>query len=68
MIRQGRASAFLLLLNFGGLRPPPKKCFREGKKTEKKNCYLYIPDEKSHGLGTQREPCKNNGLFPTILG
>ena len=31
-----------------------------------------LPDEKSHGLGTQRESCKEgvkkNVVFPTILG
>ena len=36
----------------------------------KQNC--YIPDEKSDGLGIQRESCKEKWpiffFFPTILG
>ena len=35
---------------------------------KRKSC--FIADEKSHGLGTQRESCKKNDLLivPTILG
>ena len=28
---------------------------------------LYIPDEKSHGLGVEQEACQKIGLLPTIL-
>ena len=33
-----------------------------------KNKLLRTRDEKSHGLGAQRESCEKNDLFPTILG
>ena len=45
----------------GELKTCPQKLIRR-----KKNCYR--PDENFHGLGTQRELRKQNGLFPTILG
>ena len=50
----------------GALRPLPKA----DSEVEKSKTAI-IPDEKSHGLGTQREsPCKKEKwpFFPTILG
>ena len=41
---------------FGSLRPLLKNNRFYGGKT--KNRHVHIPDEKSHGLGTQRESCK----------
>ena len=49
---------FLIL---GSLRPLPKR-------TICRKIKLLLPDETSNGLGTQRESCEKNGLFPTISG
>ena len=49
---------------FGSLRLGSNKTYFELKKK-------LLSDEKSHGLGTQREPCKKMAqffFFPTILG
>ena len=49
----GRGAAlffFLGLLQFGSLRPLPKTDSEKNKTAR-----TYVPDEKSHGLGTQRE-------------
>ena len=45
--------------HIASLRPLPK--------TDLDRVLKLLPDEKSDGVGIQRESCEKNNLFPTIL-